>query len=86
MNMQAGDLVFYRPYSRARENVPVLAGVEDLDTQTGVVRVFPGDVLEVVAVRSDEWVLARYPGVEGVLLVGAAYCELWKARERVADV
>jgi hypothetical protein len=84
-----GDLVFYRPYSRAREMVPVLvsAEVREQKTEGGVVRILAGDVLEITDVLGTDWLLARYPGVEGRLLVDGTYCEPWKrADERVADV
>lgn len=83
--MTPGDLVFYRPYSRARENVPVLASAEDLE-QTGVARIFPGDVLEIVKTLESGWMLARYPRLSGVLLVGTEYCEMWKRAEAEAEV
>jgi hypothetical protein len=85
-----GDLVFYRPHSRARENVPVLpveavqVGAEGVN-QTGVTRVFPGDVLEVVTTLRGGWVLARYPRLEGVLLVHEDYCEVWKRADVRAE-
>jgi hypothetical protein len=85
MAATVGDLVFYRPYSKARENVPVLASAESPE-QTGVIRVFPGDVLHIVHELTGGWRLARYPGVEGVLLVDVAYCEVWKRAERLVEV
>jgi hypothetical protein len=78
--MNEGDLILYYP-TPERERVPVLVSVEDLTQREtgGVVRILPGDIMEVVAVRPGGWLLARYPRIPGVLLVNAEFCKLWKS-------